>query len=162
MGPAPQATDITARMVDRRSRTAEPYHRCQLIVILAATRLFAWLAGRVGQAEVIGEMLAGILLGPSLLGYFAPDVFSYVFIKGNQPMFSAIAELGLILLMFQIGLDFQLTAVRTAKRTVALVSGLGIAVPFALGTLASFYFYNQLAEPRPPSTSFTLIFAVSM
>lgn len=134
----------------------------QLIVILAATRLFAWLAGRVGQAEVIGEMVAGILLGPSLLGYFAPDVFSYVFAASNVPVFATIAELGLILLMFQIGLDFELSAVTTAKRTVALVSLLGIVVPFGLGAWTSMYFYDALPEPRPEALSFVLIFAVSM
>lgn len=134
----------------------------QLIVILAATRLFAWLARRVGQAEVVGEMIAGILLGPSLLGFLAPDVFAYVFAASNAPAFTAIAQLGLILLMFQIGLDFELAAVRSAKRTVALVSVLSIVVPFGLGSATSIYFYNQLAEPRPPSTSFLLIFAVSM
>ncbi len=134
----------------------------QLIAILVATRLCAWLARRVGQAEVVGEMIAGILLGPSLLGYFAPDVFLYVFAASNQPAFTVIAELGLILLMFQIGLDFELAAVRTAKRTIALVSILGIVVPFGLGSVTSMYFYEQLAEPRPPSTSFLLIFAVSM
>ncbi|MBA3455939.1 MAG: cation:proton antiporter [Deltaproteobacteria bacterium] len=134
----------------------------QLIVILATTRVFAWLARRVGQAEVVGEMLAGIALGPSLLGYFAPDVFSYVFVAGNGPAFTAIAQLGLILLMFQIGLDFELSAVSTAKRTVVLVSVLGIVVPFGLGAATSLYFYNQLLEPRPPTTSFVLIFAVSM
>ena len=134
----------------------------QLIVILAATRLFAWFARRVGQAEVVGEMIAGILLGPSLLGWVAPEAFSYVFAAANIPIFTGIAQVGLILLMFQVGLDFELAAVRTAKRTVVLVSILGIVVPFALGSVTSIYFYDQLAEPRPPETSFLLIFAVSM
>ncbi len=134
----------------------------QLIVIIAATRAVAWLARRVGQTEVVGEMLAGILLGPSLLGYFAPDVFSYVFAAANGPMFSGLAQLGLVLLMFQIGLDFELSAVATARRTVALVSVLGIVVPFGLGSLTAIYFYNELPEPRPSTTSFVLIFAVSM
>ena len=131
----------------------------QLIVIIAATRAVAWLARRVGQAEVVGEMLAGILLGPSLLGYFAPEVFTYVFAASNGPMFSGLAQLGLVLLMFQIGLDFELSAVTTARRTVALVSVLGIVVPFGLGSLTAIYFYNELPEPRPSTTSFVLIFA---
>jgi len=133
-----------------------------LIVILVATRGVAWFARRVGQAEVVGEMLAGILLGPSLLGYVAPDVFAYVFAPSTGPVFTGLAQVGLVLLMFQIGLDFELSAVNTSKRTVALVSVLGIVVPFGLGCLSSIYFYNQLAEPRPPTTSFVLIFAVSM
>jgi len=134
----------------------------QLIVIIAATRGVAWLARRAGQAEVVGEMLAGVLLGPSLLGYLAPEMFDYVFAASNGPMFSGLAQLGLVLLMFQIGLDFELAAVATAKRTVALVSVLGIVVPFGLGSLTAIYFYDALPAPRPSITSFVLIFAVSM
>jgi Kef-type K+ transport system membrane component KefB len=78
------------------------------------------------------------------------------------PIYTVIAELGLILLMFQIGLDFELSAVVSAKRTVVLVSVLGIVVPFVLGAVTSTYFYGGLPEPRPPTTSFILIFAVSM
>jgi len=134
----------------------------QLIVIIAATRLVAWLGKRLGQAEVVGEMLAGIMLGPSLFGYLAPDAFSYIFAASNGPVFSGFAQIGLVLLMFQIGLDFELSAVASAKRTVLLVSVLGIAIPFSLGGVTSMYFYDALPEPRPSTTSFTLIFAVSM
>ncbi len=134
----------------------------QLVVIVIAARLAAYVARRAGQAEVVGEMIAGILLGPSLLGYLAPDAFAYIFASSNAPAFTGIAQVGMVLLLFQIGLDFELSAVSSSKKTVALVSAMGIAVPFGLGCLTSIYFYNHIPEPRPPSTSFVLIFAVSM
>jgi len=134
----------------------------QLIVVIAAARLMAWLARRAGQAEVIGQMIAGILLGPSLFGQLAPEAFAYVFAPASAPVFGGLAQLGLVLLMFQIGLDFELTAVTVARRTVALVSALGMAFPFALGAATAAYFHDALPEPRPESVSFLLIFAISM
>lgn len=134
----------------------------QLIVIIAATRLVALLGKRWGQAEVVGEMLAGIMLGPSVVGYLAPDAFSYIFAAGNGAVFTGLANIGLVLLMFQIGLEFELSAVATSKHTVLLVSVLGIVIPFSLGGITSTYFYDALPEPRPSMTSFGLIFAVSM
>ncbi|HWO26796.1 MAG TPA: cation:proton antiporter [Kofleriaceae bacterium] len=134
----------------------------QLIVVIAAARLIAVIGKRFGQAVVVGEMLAGIMLGPSLFGYLAPDAFSYVFSAGTGPVFSGLAQVGLVLLMFQIGLEFELGAAVAARRTVLGVSLLGIVIPFVLGGVASVYFYEQLAEPRPEEMGFTLIFAVSM
>ncbi len=134
----------------------------QLIVVIAVARLIARIGKRFGQAEVVGEMLAGILLGPSLFGYLAPDAFAYVFAPGNGPVFSGLAQIGLVLLMFQIGLEFELSAAARARRTVVLVGALGIAIPVARGAATSTYFHDALPEPRPDATSFTLIFAVSM
>ena len=136
----------------------------QLIVIIAFARLVAWLGKRFGfgQAEVVGEMLAGIMLGPSLFGALAPDAFTYVFAASTGPVLAGFAQVGLVVLMFQIGLEFELSAATTAKRTVLLVSVLGIVIPLALGGVASTYFYDALPEPRPAAMSFTLIFAVSM
>ena len=134
----------------------------QFIVVIAAARLVAWVGRRFGQAEVVSQMVAGILLGPSLFGYLAPDAFAYIFAPSNGPVFGGFAQIGLVLLMFQVGLDFELSVIASSKRTVVLVSGLGIAIPFALGAVASMYFYDALPEPRPSSTSFLLIFAVSM
>lgn len=134
----------------------------QLVVVIVGARLVAELGRRFGQAGVVGEMLAGILLGPSLFGVLAPDAFAYVFVASNGPVFSGLAQIGLVLLMFQIGLEFKLAAAVAARRTVLLVSVLGIMIPFLLGGIASMYFYAKLAEPRPEEMGFTLIFAVSM
>jgi Kef-type K+ transport system membrane component KefB len=134
----------------------------ELIAIIAATRCVAWVLKRLGQAEVVGEMTAGIMLGPSLLGALAPDVFSRLFDPGIAPSIDAIAKVGLVLLMFQIGLEFESASSGKDRWTVAVVSLLGVAVPFVFGVLTATYLHDGLSEPRPPLLDFALILGVSM
>jgi Kef-type K+ transport system membrane component KefB len=117
----------------------------QLVVIIAAARLFGALARRVGQPAVVGEIVAGLLLGPSLLGWLAPDLFNALFrpsLEGvNQPLadaliakiFTVLAQIGLIFLLFLVGLEFEGKHVRANGRAAILISVAGIAVPFGLG-----------------------------
>jgi Kef-type K+ transport system membrane component KefB len=134
----------------------------ELIAIIAATRLVAWIVKRLGQTEVVGEMLAGILLGPSLLGALAPDLFRRVFDPGIAPIIDGIAKIGLVLLMFQIGLEFESVKSRRERRAIVLVSTLGIVVPFALGVVTATYVHRELIAPRPPALDFALLLGVSM
>ena len=117
----------------------------QLVVIIAAARLFGALARRVGQPAVVGEIVAGLLLGPSLLGWLAPDLFNALFrphLEGlDQPLadaviakiFTVIAQIGLVFLLFLVGLEFEGKHVRANGRAAVLISIAGIAVPFGLG-----------------------------
>jgi len=117
----------------------------QLAVIVAAARLGGACARRVGQPSVVGEIVAGLLLGPSLLGWLFPEVFTAIFRpfpEGlTQPLadalfskiFTVISQLGLIFLLFLVGLEFEAGHVREHGRAASLISCLGIAVPFALG-----------------------------
>src|SRR4051812_18029032 len=79
----------------------------QILAILIATRVVVWLARRVGQTDVSGEILAGLLLGPSALGAIAPDLMHRLFDPSTATIFVGIAQVGLVLLMFQIGLEFE-------------------------------------------------------
>jgi Kef-type K+ transport system membrane component KefB len=79
----------------------------QLIVILLVTRIVTALVRRLGQTDVSGEILAGLLLGPSLLGAIAPAVMGGLFHPSTSTIFTGLAQIGLILLMFQIGLEFE-------------------------------------------------------
>ena len=144
------------------SELAEQSLLLQLIVVIAVSRLIAFGAKRFGQAEVVGEMLAGIVLGPTLFGLVWPDGFAYVFQDGRNPAFAMLAPIGLVLLVFQIGLEFDVSIGLQSKRTVVLVSVLGIVIPFSLGLITAGFFHAALPEPSPPRDSFTLIFAVSM
>jgi Kef-type K+ transport system membrane component KefB len=150
----------------------------QLIVIIAAARTFGALARRVGQPAVVGEILAGLLLGPSLLGWVAPDVFNWVFrpsLEGlDQPLtdallpkvFTVIAQLGLIFLLFLVGLEFEGGHVRTHGRAAVLISVAGIAVPFALGAVLAQLIHPQLeGHPRVgqvPLLGLTLFLGVAL
>jgi Kef-type K+ transport system membrane component KefB len=136
----------------------------QLIVILIATRLVAAGARRLGQTDVSGEILAGLLLGPSLLGALAPDALAWLFPPLTAPVFTGLSQLGLVLLMFQIGLEFEFGDVmRTQRKQVVAISVIGIAVPFTLGYLTADFFYARLPEAvQPDALGFRLFFAVAM
>ena len=94
---------------------------------------------RVGQPQVIGEMVAGVLLGPSLLGAFSPGVFAHLFPPGDKPVLFALAQIGLTLYMFVVGLEFQTGLLRRNLRTAAFVSAAGILGPFALGSVLAMW-----------------------
>ena len=136
----------------------------QLIVILAATRVVAAAARRLGQTDVSGEILAGLLLGPSLLGALAPDALGWLFPPLTAPVFTGLSQLGLVLLMFQIGLEFEFGQVlKTQRQKVVVISLVGIAVPFALGYLSADFFHARLPElVKPDAFGFKLFFAVAM
>jgi Kef-type K+ transport system membrane component KefB len=107
----------------------------QLIVMIGAARLMNAAFRAMGQPGVIGEIVAGLMLGPSLFGHFFPDASIALFGAKASPPISMLSQIGLILLMFQIGADFEFGHLReaTAKRAVGLVAMVSIGVPFALG-----------------------------
>lgn len=108
----------------------------ELAVILAACRLVGLLARRVGQPQVVGEMIAGVLLGPSLLGRFAPGIQHDLFPAGqSNTVLYTMAQIGLVLYMFLIGLNFDVNLIKHRAGTAVAVSAAGIFAPLALGAL---------------------------
>jgi Kef-type K+ transport system membrane component KefB len=107
----------------------------QLAVIVLAARAGGALAVRCGQAAVVGEILVGVLLGPSLFGALAPQAFAAVFRSAPAEPLTILSQVGLLLLMFQIGLEFHFShlAERAHRRTVWAVAAAGLAAPFAIG-----------------------------
>lgn len=140
----------------------------QLAVIIAAARLFGVLARRLGQPSVVGEIVAGLLLGPSLLGWVAPDVFAAVFrpaLHGVEQsladavlpkVFTVVSQFGLIFLMFLVGLELEPGHVRAHGRAVMLVAAAGIAVPFVLGAALAPLVHPHL-EPHPTAGPVSLV-----
>jgi Kef-type K+ transport system membrane component KefB len=130
----------------------------QLTVIVLAGRLAGIAAQRVGQAVVIGEIVVGILLGPSLFGWAAPWLFGRVF--GDQPRepLQLLSNLGLLLLMFEIGLefDFRHLGARTGRTTALRVAGAALLLPFALGCGLGYWLAPTVAPglPRLPCALF--------
>ncbi len=134
----------------------------QLVVILLATRIVTWVVRRLGQTDVSGEILAGLLLGPSALGLLFPQLSTAVFHPSTATIFVGIAQIGLILLMFQIGLEFEFREqLRQRRGSVVAVSLAGLVLPFTAGYFAAPWFHAQLATP-PSLVGFRLFFAVAM
>jgi len=107
----------------------------QMTVILFACRLVGWMARGIGQPQVVGEMIAGVLIGPSLLGYLWPDSAKLIFTPESRGILYAGAQLGVGLYMFLVGLEFNTGHFRSRARSAACVSIAGMLVPFILGAL---------------------------
>lgn len=107
----------------------------QLAIIILAARAGGALAKRCGQAVAVGEIITGILLGPSLFGALAPELFAWVFRSTPPGPLTILSQVGLLLLMFQIGLEFDFGHLRERRnrRAVMAVAVAGLAAPFALG-----------------------------
>ncbi len=109
----------------------------QLAFIVATCRIVGLLAKRVGQPQVVAEMIAGVLIGPSLFGLFFPGLQGYLFPKTSMSIIYGVSQVGLVLYMFLIGLEFQVDLIRQRLRSAATVSVAGILLPFALGGIIS-------------------------
>lgn len=140
----------------------------QLLAILAMTRIVTWLAKGLGQTAVSGEILAGLLLGPSLLqsSLFGPGFQKFtheLFSPSTAVIFTGLAQLGLILLMFQIGMEFEFLAhLGRDRKPVLLISVAGFVVPFLLGYFTAPWFHARLGAPEVPLFGFQLFFAVAL
>lgn len=113
----------------------------QLAIILLACRAVGSLMLRIGQPRVIGEMIAGIVFGPSVLGLFAPAVQTLLFPPASLGVLSAVSQVGLVLYMFVVGTHLHTGFIRQAFRGAMLISLTGVVAPFLLGAgLASFLY----------------------
>ncbi len=121
----------------------------QMAVILGSARLLALAARRLRQPEVVGEMLAGILLGPSLLGRIAPGTINYLFPAGGLGALYALSQLGLVLFMFLVGLDVRPAEDRKMARSVIVTSQVSIAGPFLFGGLLAWAVYPMIGSGAP-------------
>lgn len=115
----------------------------QLALILCVVRGVGFLARYIKQPRVVGEMIAGIVIGPSVLGHYAPELQSWIFPKQTLPILYALAQIGLVLYMFLVGLEFDRGLFRSHARGALLVSMTGIVVPFALGALFVFSVFHS-------------------
>src|SRR6187399_2580813 len=104
----------------------------QMAVILAVCRGVGWLARRIGQPQVVGEMVAGVLLGPSLFGVIAPHLQQSLFPPESLKSLYVGAQLGVGLYMFLVGVEFRIDLFRARVKSAISVSVAGMVVPFAL------------------------------
>lgn len=136
----------------------------QLIVILIVVQLFGYLCQRVGQQWVIGEILAGLALGPSLLGALLPGVEGALFPASALPTLQTLGDIGLVLYMFSLGARLDTHLMVRQSRSAILVSLSGILLPLVSGGLLAFFLfpYPGFAGPKANLASFLLIVGTSM
>ena len=124
----------------------------QIAVILAFCQVVGLLAKRAGQPQVVAEMLAGVLLGPSLLGLLWPGLFAKLFPPDSMKVLFPVSQLGLAAYMFVVGLEFRMDIVRRRLSSAVAVSIAGMLAPFILGAALGWVFFHH-THLFPPKTS---------
>jgi Kef-type K+ transport system membrane component KefB/nucleotide-binding universal stress UspA family protein len=134
----------------------------QIGVILAVARGVGWLFRRIHQPQVVGEMAAGILLGPSLLGWVAPELSASLFPPNSLPVLNTLSQVGLLLFMFLVGLEFDPRLLRGRGHTAVVTSHASIVVPFTLGAALTLLLYPRLSDSSVSFTAFALFMGAAM
>jgi Kef-type K+ transport system membrane component KefB len=133
-----------------------------LVAIILTGRWLGKLCLYIGQPRVIGEIVAGIVLGPSLLGRVWPEASQFLLPQEVAPSLRIIAELGVILYMFLIGLELNAGLIRSRAHATIAISHASIVTPFLLGAVLALWLYKPLAPAGVPFTSFALFMGVAM
>jgi Kef-type K+ transport system membrane component KefB/nucleotide-binding universal stress UspA family protein len=134
----------------------------EIAVIIAASRLLGLVFRRLHQPQVIGEIVAGILLGPSLLGWIAPELAATLFPPAALPYLKVLSEYGVLLFMFLVGLELDPALLRGRGRAAVVISHVSIVAPFFLGMLLALFLYTRLSSDAVPFTSFALFLGAAM
>lgn len=134
----------------------------QIVTIILVARLFGWVCMKIKQPTVIGEMIAGIVLGPSLLGMYFPEFSAFLFPKESLGNLQFLSQIGLILFMYIVGMELDLSVLRKKAHDAVVISHASIIIPFALGIGLSYYIYHEFAPNGIQFTSFALFIAISM
>lgn len=134
----------------------------QILAILIVSRIFGYIFVKLGQPTVIGEILAGIVLGPSLLGYFFPQAFNFLFEPDSLGNLYILSQVGLILFMFTIGMELDLSALKNKMGVTFVISHASIIIPYFMGMLLSYFIYQEFAASQTDFLSFALFIGISM
>jgi len=134
----------------------------QIGVILCAARIVGFLFRKVRQPQVVGEMFAGILLGPSLLGWVAPDAFTTLFPAASLGFLNALSQFGIVLFMFLVGLELDPRLIQERSHATLVVSHTSIVAPFVLGSALAIYLYPRLSDDSVRFFSFALFMGIAM
>jgi Kef-type K+ transport system membrane component KefB len=147
-----------------RANSTHPLSRLlvQLFVVIALAQLAGRVCRRIGQPAVVGEIITGIVLGPSLLGLLAPELFAFVFPADSLGALRLLSEVGVCLFMFVVGMELDVRQVQRNSHVAIAVSHVSIAFPYLLGVLLAYFLYGDLSGPSATFTSFALFMGVSM
>jgi Kef-type K+ transport system membrane component KefB len=134
----------------------------QLLVVTSISYLVGWIFAHFGQAAVVGEMIAGVLLGPSVFGLLAPNAFQFVFATSSLGALKLLSQIGVCLFMFTVGMEMDVVELRRKAHTAVVVSHASIIAPYFLGVLLALFLYERLAQSGASFTGFALFMGISM
>ena len=134
----------------------------QIITIIIVARFFGWIFKKIGQPSVIGEIIAGIFLGPSVVGMYFPEFSSALFPIESLGNLQFLSQIGLILFMFVIGMELDLKVLKNKANEAVVISHASIVIPFALGISLAYFVYYKFAPQGVEFLSFSLFMGIAM
>ncbi len=134
----------------------------QIISIILIARFFGWLCTKIGQPSVIGEIIAGIVLGPSLAGMYFPEFSAVLFPVKSLGNLQFLSQIGLILFMYIIGMELDLKVLKNKAHDAVVISHASIIIPFALGLGLAYFIYETFAPQGVQFSSFGLFTGIAM
>ena len=134
----------------------------QIITIILVARILGWICQKIGQPTVIGEIIAGIVLGPSLIGLYFPEFSNALFPTQSLGNLQFLSQIGLILFMFMVGMELDLKTLKNKAHEAIVISHASIIIPFALGMGLAYYIYQSFAPTGVLFLSFGLFIGIAM
>lgn len=134
----------------------------QIIAIIFTARAFGFLFRKIGQPSVIGEIAAGIFLGPSVLGLIFPSCNEFLFPQNSLGNLQLFSQLGLILFMFVVGMEVDLKILKSKAGNAIVISHASIIIPYALGMGLAYFLYKKYAPEGTSFLSFSLFIGIAM
>ncbi len=134
----------------------------QVTVVLASCRVTGAIFKKIRQPRVVGEMFAGIMLGPSLLGWIAPHFSAYLFPVSSLGFLNALSQIGVIVFMFMVGLNINPKELQHESHAAVLTSHVSITAPFVMAAVLALYLYPHLSDDSVRFTSFALFMGAAM
>jgi Kef-type K+ transport system membrane component KefB len=134
----------------------------QIVTIIVVARFFGWVFRKIGQPSVIGEIIAGIVLGPSLVGLYFPEFSLSLFPVESLGNLQFLSQIGLILFMFVIGMELDLKVLQNRAKDAIVISHASIVFPFALGIGLAYFVYNKFAPEGVAFLPFALFMGIAM
>jgi Kef-type K+ transport system membrane component KefB len=134
----------------------------QIITIIIVARFFGWIFRKIGQPAVIGEIIAGIFFGPSVMRMYFPEFSVALFPTESLPNLQFLSQIGLILFMFVVGMELDLKVLKNKANEAVVISHASIVIPFTLGIGLAYFIYHQFAPPGVEFLSFSLFMGIAM
>jgi len=134
----------------------------QIVTIIFFARIFGWICKKIGQPTVIGEIIAGIVLGPSVIGLYYPEAFKVLFPPESLGNLHFLSQIGLILFMFMVGMELDLKTVKNRASDAVVISHASIIFPFTLGLGLAYLLYSEFAPQGVQFLSFGLFIGIAM
>lgn len=160
---APSSVSLTKENLLSRFQHPIALLFIQIIIVCGFARFLGYVFSRkLKQPSVMGEIVAGIVLGPSLLGFYFPDTMGFLFPQASLPTLSTLSQIGLILFMFIIGMELDISVLKTKAHSAIIISHASIVIPFFLGMVLAYIFYTNHAPQNVSFLSFSLFIGIAM